>query len=593
MALLWYTRKLKKEKEEDELMKRIFKLLNPRRVAWLFVFLVIQALSILLIPTIAADIVDYGVALGDIDYIIRNGGLMILVAIIGFIASIMNVYFSATESQAVGSQLRENLFDKIMYFSNEEIDRYGTSTLMTRTTSDVLQIQQIMMFVLRLMVLDPLRIVFAAVLAYMREPQLTFIFLIIVPILVVLITFILRKVSPLFRSLQIKTDRINRIFREGLTGIRVIRAFQREDYEEERFDEANEDYKDTSLSAHVYMASLMPLMILLASSTSILIIYFGAQYISVGEMQVGNLIAFTSYAMNILMGIMMLSMIITMLPRVQVAIERVLQVIDTPSQINDPKRALEFDAKAEELTLEFDHVDFRYPEAEKLALKDVDFTMKQGERLAIIGGTGSGKTTLSNLLLRLYDAESGAIRINNTDIRDISQETLRSLIGFAPQQALLFSGTIRENLTYGNPDATDEQIWEALEVAQGADFVSGLSKRLDARVEQGGSNFSGGQRQRLSIARALVTNAKILVFDDSFSALDFKTDANLRKALKPVTTDKAVIIIAQRISTVIDAEQILVLDNGEIVGKGTHEELKETSKVYQEIIDSQMKGDDI
>lgn len=574
-------------------MKRIFKLLNPRRIAWLFVFLIIQAATLLLIPTIAADIVDYGVALGDIDYIIRNGGLMVVVALIGFIASILNVYFSATESQAVGSILREQLFDKIMYFSNEEIDGFGTSTLMTRTTSDVMQIQQVLMFVLRLMVLDPLRILFAAIFAYMREPQLTFVFLIIVPILVVLIAFVLRKVSPLFRSLQVKTDQINRIFREGLTGIRVIRAFRQEEYEEDRFDEANTDYKDTSLSAHVYMASLMPLMILLASGTTILIFYFGAQYISVGEMQVGNLIAFTSYSMNILMGIMMLSMIITMLPRAQVAIERVLEVIDTPNQIEDPKRPLELDMANEEILIEFDQVDFRYPGAEKLALENINFSLKQGERLAIIGGTGAGKSTLSNLFIRLYDVDSGAVRFNGTDIRDISQEDLRALIGFAPQQAQLFSGTIRENLMYGNTEATEDELWQALEVAQGADFVSELPKKLDARVEQGGSNFSGGQRQRLSIARALATNAKLLVFDDSFSALDFKTDANLRKALKPVTKDKAVVIIAQRISTVLDAEQILVLDHGRIVGQGTHEELKESNAVYQEIIESQMKGDDI
>lgn len=574
-------------------MKRIFTLLNPRRIAWLFVFLIIQAASILLVPTIAADIVDYGVALGDIDYIIRNGGLMIIVAVIGFAASILNVYFSATESQAVGSKLREQLFDRIMHFSNEEIDRFGTTTLMTRTTSDVMQIQQVLMFVLRLMVLDPLRILFAAVLAYIREPQLTFIFLIIVPILILLITLVLRKVSPLFRSLQVKTDGINRIFREGLTGIRVIRAFRQEEYEEDRFDEANEDYKETSLAAHVYMSSLMPLMILLASGTTILIFYFGAQYISVGEMQVGNLIAFTSYAMNILMGIMMLSMIITMLPRAQVAIERVLQVIDTPNQIEDPERPLELDMANEELVVEFDHVDFRYPGAEKLALEDINFSLKQGERLAIIGGTGAGKSTLSNLFIRLYDVDSGAVRFNGKDIRDISQEDLRALIGFAPQKAQLFSGTIRENLMYGNTEATDDDLWRALEVAQGADFVSGLPKKLDARVEQGGSNFSGGQRQRLSIARALATNAKLLVFDDSFSALDFRTDANLRRALKPVTTDKAVVIIAQRISSVLDAEQILVLDHGRIVGQGTHEELKETNAVYQEIIESQMKGDDI
>lgn len=568
-------------------------MLNPKRIAWLLLFLVIQALSMLAIPTIAAEIIDNGVAVGDIDYILRYGALMVLIALIGFIGSILNVYFSATESQAVGTQLREQLFNKIMYFSNEEIDRFGTSTLMTRTTSDVMQIQQMMMFVLRLLILDPLRIVIAAFLAFTREPKLSFVFLIIIPILIVLIWLILRKVTPLFRSLQMKTDRLNRIFREGLTGIRVIRAFNKEDYEEERFDEANKDFADTSIGAHIYMALLNPLMILLASGTSILIIWFGAQLISVDDMQVGNLIAFTSYAMNILMGIMMLSMIVTMIPRAQVAIERVFQVLDTQEEIKDPTVPVEIDSNAEAVTLEFANVNFRYPGAEALALEDISFTMKAGEKLAIIGGTGAGKTSLSNLILRLYDIESGSIKINDVDISHMEQSVLRRLIGFATQKAVLFSGTIRENLTYGKADATDEELWQALEVAQGADFVANLPNKLDARVEQGGSNFSGGQRQRLSIARALVTDANILVFDDSFSALDFKTDAKLRAALAPETTDKAVLIIAQRINTVVDADQILVLDNGKIVGQGTHDELKEANTVYQEIIESQMKGDDI
>ena len=574
-------------------MKRIFKLISPFRFAVLFLLLVVQAGSMLLIPTIAADIIDYGVSLGDIEYVKKYGVIMLIVAAVGFIAAVFNVYLSATESQGVGTQLREKLFNKIMFFSNQEIDRYGTSTLMTRTTSDVLQIQQFMMFVLRLAIIDPLRIIFAAVLAYLREPQLTFIFIIIVPILVILIRFILKKVSPLFRSLQVKTDRINRVFREGLTGIRVIRAFRKEEYEENRFNEANEDYKETSLSAHVYMASLMPLMILLASSTSILIIYFGSQLISTGEMEVGNLIAFTSYAMNILMGIMMLSMIVTMLPRVQVAIERVYQIIDTPQGINDPTTAIPTDKHSDTVTLEFDKVDFRYPGAEKLALENINFSMKQGDKIAIIGGTGAGKSTLSRLLLRLYDIESGSIRIDGVDIRQFKQAELRQLLGFSPQEAVLFSGTIRENLQYGKADATDDELWHALKVAQGFDFVSNLPGGLDARVEQGGSNFSGGQRQRLSIARALVTDAKILVFDDSFSALDFKTDAQLRKALTPETRDKAVLIIAQRISTVVDADQILVLEHGQLVGSGTHEELKETNAVYKEIIDSQMRGDEL
>lgn len=568
-------------------------MLNPGRVFWLFIFIVVQTGSMLAIPTISADIINNGVATGDLDYIYKYGAIMVAVALFGFVGSILNVYLSATESQLIGSKLREALFDKVMYFSNEEIDKFGTSTLMTRTTSDVLQIQQILMFALRFMILDPLRILIAATLAFMREPQLSFVFFIIVPILIVLIVLILRKVSPLFRSLQLKTDKLNRIFREGLTGIRVIRAFNREEYEEERFDKANRDYADTSITAHIYMAFLNPIMILLASGTSVLIIWFGSQLISTDQMQVGNLIAFTSYAMNILMGIMFMSMIITMIPRAQVAIERVFEILDTSDSIVDNEKSIAFDHEPKEVLLDFEEVDFRYPGAEKLALHDINFKLRDGEKLAIIGGTGAGKTTLANLILRLYDIESGRIELNGINIEHMYQSELRRLIGFASQSAVLFSGTIRDNLKYGKRDATDDELWHALEVAQGYDFVSNLPDGLDSRVEQGGSNFSGGQRQRLSIARALVTDAKILVFDDSFSALDFKTDAKLRTALRPETEDKAVIIIAQRISTVIDADQILVLDKGEIVGQGTHDELKETNEVYQEIIESQMKGEDI
>lgn len=574
-------------------MKRIAKMLNPGRIAWLFLFLVIQAVSMLAIPTMSAEIIDNGVATGDVDYIVRYGLVMIAIAIIGFISSMLSVYYSSTESQRLGSQLREQIFYKIMNFSNQEIDQFGTSTLMTRTTSDIMQIQQMMVMILRFIILDPLRIIVSAVLAATREPKLAIIFVIIVPILVVVIAIILRKVNPLFKAMQGITDKLNRIFREGLTGIRVIRAFDKEEYEEDRFDEVNQEFAETSLGAHVYMSLLNPIMILLTSATTIMIIWFGAQLISVGDMQVGNLVAFTSYSFNILMGIMMLSQIISMIPRAQVAIERVFQVLDSESTILDEEDSKSLSVDETSVSLAFEHVDFRYPGAEKLALKDINFSMNSGERVAIIGGTGAGKTTLANLILRLYDIESGSIKLNGVDIRDTSQKELRSTIGFASQKAILFSGTIRENLQYGNDTATDEELWHALEIAQGADFVSNLADGLDSRVEQGGVNFSGGQKQRLSIARALATNAKVLVFDDSFSALDFKTDADLRQALKPETTDKAVLIIAQRISTVVDADQILVLDNGRLVGKGTHDELKETNEVYQEIIESQLKGDEI
>lgn len=568
-------------------------MLEPKRIFWLIIFIVIQTVALLAIPTVSANIVDYGVAPGDIDYILRNGGIMILIAMLGFAGAILNVYFASTESQGVGTKLRKKLFDKIMFFSSEEIDKFGTSTLITRTTSDVLQIQRVLMFALRLLILNPLRIVIAAGLAFSRNAKLSLIFIVIIPILVFFIAAILKKVTLLFRVLQVKTDDLNRVFREGLTGIRVIRAFNREDYEEERFDDVNTDYRDTSILTRMYMAFLNPVMILLASGTSVLIIWFGGQLVSMDEMLVGNLIAFTSYSVNILMGIMGISVIITMIPRAQVAMERIFEVIDTEDTIVDMEETEEIERNKEELNLSFDQVDFRYPGAEKLALKDINFSMKAGEKLAIIGGTGSGKSTLAELVLRLYDIESGSIKINDVDIREMSQSYLRKLIGFATQDALLFSGTIRENLKYGNEAASDEELWEALNIAQGYEFVNSLPNKLDARVEQGGDNFSGGQRQRLSIARTLVTEADILVFDDSFSALDFQTDARLRAALEPVTTNKLVMIIAQRINTVMDADQILVLDNGHLVGLGSHEELKENNTIYQEIMDSQMKGEDL
>lgn len=572
-------------------MKRIAKLLNPKRVAWMVLFIIIQVFSLLAIPTISANIVDNGVAVGDVNYIIRYGGIMVGIALIGFIAAILNVYFSATESQAIGANLREQLFEKIMFFSGEEIDTFGTSTLMTRTTSDVLQIQQVMMVAIRFLILDPLRIFLAAFLAFTREPRLSLIFIVIIPLLIIFIALILRKVTPLFRILQLTTDKLNRVFREGLTGIRVIRAFNKESFEEKRFDEVNQEYADVSIKSRIYMALLNPILIMLASVTNVLAIWFGSQLVSIDQMQVGNLIAFSSYSFQILMGIMMISMLIAQLPRAEVAAERVFEVLDAKDTGVDPAEAKTMDEQSTALTLAFENVNFRYPGAEVLALEDINFSVKAGEKLAIIGGTGSGKSSLAQLILRLYDVETGSIKINDIDITEMSQSYLRRMIGFATQDALLFSGTIRENLQYGNREATDDELWGALKVAQGYDFVSNLPKRLSARVEQGGDNFSGGQRQRLSIARTLVTGADILVFDDSFSALDFQTDAKLRAALGPVTTEKIVLIIAQRINTVVDADQILVLDNGRIVGKGTHEELKENNTVYQEIMDSQMKGD--
>lgn len=566
--------------------------MNARRVLLSLLFMALQVVGMLAMPTFTANIIDFGVAEGDINYILRTGFIMLAFTFLTIISALLNVYFGAKESQGLGDTIRRKIYTIVTYFTNEELDRFGISTLITRTTNDIMQIQFVMMMVIRTMILAPFLMIGAGIMAYTREPDLAFVFLISMPILMGLLFLILRLTSPVFKSLQLKTDRLNRVFREGLTGIRVIRAFNKDEYEKERFDEANWDFASTSIKAHTILAFMMPSMVFAVSITNIMITWFGAQFISIGEMQVGNLVAFMTYAMQILLGIMMVSFVLFFLPRGQIAAARVIEVLETPNIIKDPEqpRKLKQDTN---VSLTFNNISYRYPGAEKLALENIDFKLNKGESLAIIGGTGSGKTTLANLIPRLYDIEEGKIEVNGIDIREVAQGALRQLIGFAPQKAVLFSGTIRANMKYGNPNATDEEIWHALDIAQGKDFIESLPNGLDSRVEQGGGNFSGGQRQRLSIARALVTNADILVFDDSFSALDFKTDARLREALKPETKDKAVVIIAQRISTVVDADQIIVLDRGKMVGKGTHEELKQSNKIYQEIMESQLKGEDI
>lgn len=516
---------------------------------------------------------------------------MIGVTLLAIAGAIVGVYFTATESQRLGQTLRNKIFKKIVNFTNEDLDGFGTSSLITRSSNDTMQIQFVMYHMIYMLGLDPMLIIGASIMALIREPRLAAVFIITIPVLILAIGFILKKAHPIFRSLQKKTDVLNRIFREGLTGVRVVRAFKKDQYEIDRFDEANEDFMETSIKGQTVAAFFMPTLLLVGSATSILIIWFGAQLVGQEVMQVGNMVAFLTYASLIIVGIMLIASVLAFLPRGSIAAERVMEVINTESTIEDAKEPVTIPDGPVQVT--YDQVDFRYPGAEKLALDQIDFQIDTGETLAVIGGTGAGKSTLANLLVRMYDVTDGSVAVNGIDIREVRQRDLRHKIGFAPQDAVLFSGTIRDNLTYGKPDATDADIWEALEIAQGANFVRELNAGLDSKVEHGGGNFSGGQRQRLSIARALVTDADILVFDDSFSALDFKTDANLRAALKSVTEDKVVIIIAQRISTVADADTIVVLDDGRMVGRGTHEELKATNDVYQEIMNSQMKGEEL
>ena len=557
------------------------------------VFMVIQVLADLYLPTLTSNIIDKGVAQGDVDYIWHTGFVMIGFSLISILAAIANTFFATRESQKLGKQLRTDVYKKSESLTKDAFDKYGTASLITRTTNDVTQIQMVTQMFLRMMINAPITLIGASILAYQKDHQLTKIFLVVIPVMIILIGGIMYFAVPLFKSMQKKTDRLNLVFREGLTGVRVIRAFDKTRFEENRFDLANKDYTNTAIKVNTIVALMMPMMTLIMSGTNVAITWFGGHYIADMTLEVGNLIAFMTYAMQILISFMMLSAIFIMVPRAQASADRINEVLDEKIGIHDPENPKTVSFAGKNATLAFNHVNYRYHGAEKLALEDIDFQAKSGEIVAIIGGTGSGKTTLVNLIPRLYDIESGSIQINGTDISDMTQYNLRELMGFVPQKAVLFSGTIRDNMQYGKPDATDEMIWKALEIAQAKDFVSEMEDGLDSHVEQGGGNFSGGQRQRLAIARALVKTADIYVFDDSFSALDFKTDANLRQALKTNMKESITVLVAQRVSTVMDADMILVLDEGKLVGEGTHEELLATNETYQEIVHSQLREEDL
>lgn len=557
------------------------------------VFMVIQVLADLYLPTLTSNIIDKGVAQGDVDYIWHTGFVMIGFSLISILAAIANTFFATRESQKLGKQLRTDVYKKSESLTKDAFDKYGTASLITRTTNDVTQIQMVTQMFLRMMINAPITLIGASILAYQKDHQLTKIFLVVIPVMIILIGGIMYFAVPLFKSMQKKTDRLNLVFREGLTGVRVIRAFDKTRFEENRFDLVNKDYTNTAIKVNTIVALMMPMMTLIMSGTNVAITWFGGHYIADMTLEVGNLIAFMTYAMQILISFMMLSAIFIMVPRAQASADRINEVLDEKIGIHDPENPKTVSFAGKEATLAFNHVNYRYHGAEKLALEDIDFQAKSGEIVAIIGGTGSGKTTLVNLIPRLYDIESGSIQINGTDVSEMTQYNLRELMGFVPQKAVLFSGTIRDNMQYGKPDATDEMIWETLEIAQAKDFVSEMEDGLDSHVEQGGGNFSGGQRQRLAIARALVKTADIYVFDDSFSALDFKTDANLRQALKTNMKESITVLVAQRVSTVMDADMILVLDEGKLVGKGTHEELLATNETYQEIVHSQLREEDL
>lgn len=554
------------------------------------IFMCAQVAADLYLPTITSDLINKGVIKHDINYIWHEGGMMLLVAALGLLVAAGNVYFASTQAMKVGAKLRKQIFAQVLSFASEDVSKFGDSSLITRSTNDIVQIQNVMVQVLRMMLQSPIMLVAASVLAFNREPRLSQVFWISLPLLGVAVVLIMYFAVPLFRSIQQKTDRINLIFREGLTGVRVIRAFNQDQREQTRFLVANEDYTGTGTKAFIIVSCMFPVMTLILSFTNVGIVWLGADLISRMTMNVGDLIAFMTYSTQILMSFMMLSMIFVFIPRAQASAKRVNAVLDHPLTIKDPENAEKVDPH-KPASLTFEHVSFRYEKAEKLALNDMTCDVRSGQTLAIIGGTGSGKSTLVNLIPRLFNTDKGVIKANGVDIAKMTQHDLHSLISITQQKAVLFSGTIRSNMQFGLLNASDDQIWHALEIAQAADFVKEAGG-LDAVVEQDGANFSGGQRQRLAIARTIIKPAAIYIFDDSFSALDFKTDAKLRMALKADSDmqKSVVVIVAQRISTVADADHIIVLDDGEVAGKGTHAELKAHNKVYQEILDSQLKG---
>jgi ATP-binding cassette subfamily B protein len=564
---------------------------HGRLLLGVIVFQFAQSIASLYLPSLNADIIDNGVAKGDIAYILRLGLVMLVITLGQVVCAIIAVYFGAKAAMALGRDLRGAVFHQVGAFSEREVSRFGAPSLITRTTNDVQQVQMLVLMTCTLLVSAPILAIGGVIAALQQDVGLSWLLVVAVPVLLLSISLIIVRMVPQFRLMQKKIDTVNQVLREQLTGIRVVRAFVREKVETERFEEANMGVTLTGLRSGRLFALVFPVVMLVVNVTSVAVLWFGSFRINDGSMQIGALIAFLSYLIQILMAVMMATFMSIMIPRAAVSADRIAEVLDTESSVvlhHAPVTSLRGKG-----TVQFRDVSFSYPGAESPVLRHLDFDAVPGRTTAIIGSTGAGKTTLVSLIPRLFDATGGSVLVDGVDVRELEPDLLWSRIGLIPQKPYLFSGTVASNLRYGKPDATDEEIWEALDIAQARDFVAEMPEKLDGAIAQGGTNLSGGQRQRLAIARALVKTPEIYVFDDSFSALDTATDARLRLALAQRVAGATVIVVAQRVSTIIGADEILVLEHGEIVGRGTHDELIARNPTYAEIVGSQLRAEEV
>ena len=553
------------------------------------VFQLAQSIASLWLPTLNADIIDNGVVTGDIPYIWSTGGVMLIVSLVQVVCAIVAVYFGSRLAMGMGRDLRGDLFHRVVAFSQREVGQFGAPSLITRNTNDVQQVQMLVQVSATLMISAPMLAIGGVIMAISQDVGLSWLMAVAIPVLLIIVGLIVWRMVPAFTQMQKRIDRVNQIMREQLSGIRVVRAFVREREERARFEAASDDVKATGLRAGNLMALMFPAVMLVMNVSSVAVIWFGAFQVQNNGVQIGTLFAFLTYLMQILMGVMMATFMFVMIPRAAVCANRIGEVLETDPSVSAPETAAS--APAPTGRIEFDHVDFAYPGAEEAVLHDVTFTVEPGTTTAVIGSTGSGKTTLVSLVPRLFDVTAGSVRVDGVDVRDYDPDELWTRVGLVPQRAFLFSGTIASNLRYGDHDATDEQLWTALELAQAADFVRAMPEGLEAPIAQGGTNVSGGQRQRLAIARALVKRPESYIFDDSFSALDLRTDVALRRALDTQLPDATRLVVAQRVSTIQHADQILVLEHGRIVGIGTHDELVEANETYREIVESQLAAE--